>query len=108
MWALCILPVPSFASGPLDFSDRLLMHRGERRINLLAGLVERLLAGLHPGEDALGGRVERLLDLRVGRAAPDAGYPVARPRVEQPGDLAQGARPLEEGIVLQALERGQG
>src|SRR6476619_7398130 len=84
------------------------MHRGKRRINLLAGLVERLPAGLPLGEDALGGLVESLLDLRVGGAAPDAGNAVTRPVVEQLRDLAQGAGTLEEGIVLHALQRGQG
>ena len=65
--------------------------RGERRINLLAGLVERLMPGLHASEDALAGIVEGLLDLRVGLAAPDAGYTVTRLIVEHPGDLAQRA-----------------
>ena len=83
------------------------MRHSERRINLLAGLVERLLAGLHPCEDALGGIVEGLLDLRVGLATPDARHAVTRPVVEQLGDLCSGAGPLEEGIVIEALERGQ-
>ncbi len=62
---------------------RRLMSRGERRINLLAALIERLFAGLHPGEDALGSIVEGLLDLRVGRATPDARNAVTGPLVEQ-------------------------
>ena len=74
------------------------MNGGKRRINLLAGLVERLPAGLHPGKDALGGLVEGLLDLRIGRAAPDARLAVTRSIVEQPGDPAERAGPLEEGL----------
>src|SRR4051812_19391409 len=82
--------------------------RGEHRINLLAGLIESLLPGLHPAKDPLAGIVERLLYLRVGLAAPDARNAVTRPFVEQPGDLAQCAGTLEERIIIEALERGQG
>src|SRR5688572_16770296 len=94
--------------GPVPAPKGGLANRGKRRIYLLASLIECLLAGLHPGEDAFGGIVEGLLDLRVGLTAPGPGNAVTRPLVEQPGDLAQCAGTLEERIVLHIFERGQG
>src|SRR5438094_228509 len=103
MWAQCQIWPCRRMRGIINS-----MNRSEHRIDLLAGLVESLPAGLHTAEDALAGIVEGLLDLRVGRAAPDARNAVTRPLIEHLGDPAQCAGTLEEGIVFEAFERGQG